>query len=214
MKPVVISLGGSVIVPDRIHVRFLKEFAQLLKRLPGKFIITTGGGRPAREFMAVAKQFAKERKLIDAVGIAATRLNANLVAATLPGAVINPDPTARVPFRKFLISHGWLPGSSSDYDAVLLAKTYGSPTIINVTNVPHVYDKDPRKFKDAKPFTELSWKKALQVMPPWEPGAHAPFDPVAGKLASRFGKEVIVLKGIANLARCLQGKPFEGTRIR
>lgn len=214
MKTWVMSLGGSVIVPDRINVAFLKQFSRLLQRTPGRFVISTGGGKTARDYINAARRFTTEKETVDLTGIAATALNAQLVAATLPDAVVVHNPSVRAKFGRFLVSHGWLAGSSSDYDAVLLSRAYATGTIINITNVPYIYDKDPKKHKNARPLKELTWSQALRILPVWESGAHAPFDPIAGRLAQKLGKEVIVLKSIANLKKCLESKPFEGTRIR
>ena len=82
-KTVVISLGGSIIVPDRIQVAFLKKFKEfILKFLKKdyKFIIVTGGGSTARNYIKAADRVTKindEDK--DWLGIHATRLNAHLL---------------------------------------------------------------------------------------------------------------------------------------
>jgi uridylate kinase len=98
----------------------------------------------------------------------------------------------------------------------LLAKTYNSDTIINLTNIDYVYDKDPNKFKDAKPFKEISWKDYLKLIEQkWIPGLSAPFDPIASKLAQKFKFKVVILNGkkIKNLKNYLENKKFTGTII-
>lgn len=52
--------------------------------------------------------------------------------------------------EKILIAGGWKPGFSTDYDAVLLTKTYGFDMIINLTTIDMFMKKDPNKFKYAK----------------------------------------------------------------
>ena len=50
---VVISLGGSLIVPDKIDVSFVKDFVALIKNKVSqghKFGIICGGGHVAREY--------------------------------------------------------------------------------------------------------------------------------------------------------------------
>jgi uridylate kinase len=127
------------------------------------------------------------------------------------------NPKEKISFKeKILIAAGWKPGFSTDYDAVLLAKTYGSDTIINLTNVDYVYDKDPNKFKFAKPFKEISWKDYLKLIEQkWIPGMSAPFDPIASKLAQKFKFKVIILNGrkLKNLENYLENKNFTGTII-
>ncbi|MCX6710850.1 MAG: UMP kinase, partial [Candidatus Woesearchaeota archaeon] len=58
-ETVVISLGGSIIVPEDIDVQFLKRFRNtILKhiRRGKRFIIIAGGGRTARIYMNAAEK--------------------------------------------------------------------------------------------------------------------------------------------------------------
>ena len=59
---------------------------------------------------------------------------------------------------------GWKPGWSTDYDAVLIAKNHNVKTIINLTNIDYVYDKNPGEFPDAKPMKELDWKSFKTIV--------------------------------------------------
>jgi uridylate kinase len=49
----------------------------------------------------------------------------------------------------------------------------------------------------------------------WSPGSHAPFDPIAAKLASELGVKVFYLNGVHldTLEKALNGKTFVGTTI-
>ena len=52
MKTIVISLGGSIVVPEEIDIKFLTEFKNMIERLIKKgyrFIIICGGGSIARD---------------------------------------------------------------------------------------------------------------------------------------------------------------------
>ncbi len=77
-KLVVISLGGSIVFPKNINVRFLKNFQKLVNgevKQGRKFIIVVGGGCFARVFQDAAEKLCKisdEEK--DWIGIRATRL--------------------------------------------------------------------------------------------------------------------------------------------
>jgi uridylate kinase len=220
----VISLGGSLLVPGEIDIKFLKKFKNIIEReikLGKKFIIIVGGGKTARNYQNAAKSLAKvSNEDLDWLGIHATRINAHLLLTIFRKYAyyrIIKNPKEKVEFKeKILVAAGWRPGFSTDYDAVLLAKTYGSDTIINLTNVDYVYDKDPNKFKDAKPFKEISWKDYLKLIDQkWIPGMSAPFDPVASKLAQKFKFKVVILNGkkLKNLKNYLENRKFKGTLI-
>jgi uridylate kinase len=223
-KIYVISLGGSLVVPNEINIKFLSLFKNIIEKKikeNKKFIIIVGGGKTARNYQNAAKALTKvSNEDLDWLGIHATRINAHLLLTIFRKYAyfrIIKNPKEKISFKeKILIAAGWKPGFSTDYDAVLLAKTYGSDTIINLTNVDYVYDKDPNKFKSAKPFKEISWKDYLKLIEQkWIPGMSAPFDPIASKLAQKFKFKVIILNGrkLKNLENYLANKTFKGTII-
>jgi uridylate kinase len=224
MSKIVISVGGSLICPDDIDIIFLKNFYKIItKQLKQnkKFILITGGGKIARNYQKAVQKITKvSNKELDWLGIQATKINAQLLLTIFKifaHKKIITNPKEKINFKeKILIASGWKPGFSTDYDAVLLAKTYGSDTIINLTNIDYVYDKDPNKFKDAKPFKEISWKDYLKLIDQkWTPGMSAPFDPVASKLAQKFKFKVVILNGkkLKNLKNYLENRKFKGTII-
>lgn len=226
----VLSLGGSLIVSQTgIHTDFLKKFNAFIRnkvRAGARFFIVCGGGRTARNY-AEATRAVSGRRLtdedLDWLGIHATRLNAHLIRTifrdvSYPRLIKDyrsiPNGTTHYPV---VIGAGWKPGWSTDYDAVLLAKRFGVKTVINLTNTDLIYDKDPRKFKDAKPIPRMTWDEVLKTIGrTWKPGMNTPFDPIAAKLAKRLGLRVISCNGadLKNLDRVLRGKPFVGTEIR
>ncbi|NTW22041.1 UMP kinase [Candidatus Falkowbacteria bacterium] len=221
----IISLGGSLIVPDGIDTAFLKGFKRLIDGLTAKgqrFVIICGGGRTARVYQSAAKSVIKlTDEDIDWLGIHATRINSHLMRTifyqTAHPAIIK-DPTEKIDFKEsVLIAAGWKPGWSTDYDAVLIAEQLGAKRLINLSNIEYVYDRDPKKFKDAKKIEMSNWQDFRKLLPEkWSPGSNSPFDPIASKLAERLGMEVDILDGkdLKNLKLCLQEKKFKGTTIR
>jgi uridylate kinase len=223
--PVVISLGGSLVVPSSgIDIRFLKAFRALVLReiKNGKrFILIVGGGSTARAYMNAANAVTPlASDDMDWLGIHATRINGHLLRAVfrkVANPVMMKDPRKRVPWTEpVLVAAGWKPGRSTDDIAVRLAHLYGAQTIINLTNIARVYDRDPAKYPDAKPFDRLDWKTYRKIVgAKWSPGSNAPFDPVASRLAHHFGMRVVVAKGtdLKNVKKVLDGKKFVGTEI-
>ncbi|GIW66098.1 MAG: uridylate kinase [Candidatus Parcubacteria bacterium] len=222
MKIFVISLGGSLTVPQEIDIKFLKKFKKIIDAMDGKkFIIIVGGGRTARNYQRAAKKIVNiTNEDLDWLGIHATRLNAHLLLTIFRDKAyyrIIKNPKEKVNFKEqILIAAGWKPGFSTDYDAVLLAKTYNSNIILNLTNIDYVYDKDPNKYKDAKPFKNISWNDYLKLIKNnWIPGISVPFDPIASRLAKNLKFKVVVINGkkINNLRKFLENKKFNGTII-
>jgi len=217
----VISVGGSLIVPDTIDTDFLSKFKKIILNQNKKFIIICGGGKTARRYQEAARKITTLRRNdVDWLGIHSTRLNSHLMR-TIFKEIAHPriikNPTEKIYFNeKILIASGWKPGFSTDYDAVLLAENFKVKKLVNLTNVDYVYNKDP-KFKDAKPIKEISWKEFRKLLPDkWDPGLNAPFDPVAAKEAEQHGMEVIIMNGkkLKNFENYLNGKEYIGTKIK
>jgi uridylate kinase len=223
-EKIIISLGGSIIVPDEVNYNFLKKFrGMIVKNLKNydKIVIVAGGGKVCRKYNSAAEKVTKiPPEELDWLGIAATKLNAELIRVIFGklayDRVVN-NPHQKIDtHKKLIIGSGYVPGSSSDLDAVILAEHYGAETVINLSNISHVYNKDPRKYKDAKAIGAMTWSEFKQVIGgKYKPGMNAPFDPVAAKRAEKAGIRVVVMKGtnLANFKRFLQKKPFSGTVI-
>lgn len=221
---VVISLGGSILVPGNPDVAYLKKIRKLLiKHMDEmRYIVVVGGGKIARKYMQAGDKVVElneEEK--DWIGIYATRLNAALLRVVLKDRCHNKiviDPTRKAAFKEdILIGAGYLPGFSSDYDAVLLARQYDVKTIVNLTNIDYVYDKDPRKYKSARPFKDIRWKDYLKIVGRrFKAGMNAPFDPEAAKLAMKYRMKVLIVNGyeLDNFDKLLYGEIFRGTIIQ
>jgi uridylate kinase len=224
-KTTVISLGGSLIVPEGgIDTAFVRKFRALINRrarAQRRFVLVTGGGTVCRQYQRAA---SKVRKMtlqdLDWLGIHVTRLNAQFMRLMFGDKAhkdIVTDPTAPIRVSKpVVIGAGWKPGCSTDYDAVLLAKRFGADTLINLTNTDYVYDSDPRRNKSARPIREISWKEYRKMFgTKWVPGLNSPFDPIAAGMAQRLGLKVLILNGrkLKNLEAALDGKKFTGTVI-
>ncbi len=225
---IVVSLGGSLLVPDAIDTNFVAAFKSLIVsevELGKRFILITGGGKTARRYIDAASQVSditNDDK--DWLGIHATRMNAHFIRTVFRDHAhprINTNPHDLEDFygaeEPILVAGGWRPGHSTDFDAVLLGKYLGAKKIINLSNIDYVYDRDPRQFSDAKPLENMCWSAFRELVgSTWDPGMNAPFDPIAAKLAEGENMEVMILNGqnLDNLRLALDGQPCIGTVIR
>ena len=222
-KTIIISLGGSLIFPEHLDKNFLINFKKIIQKYIKKryrFVIICGGGKLARNFQQAASKVRKlSNEKLDWLGIQATKINAYSLKSIFGGMVnefIVTNPNAKLKFQKnVIIAAGWKPGWSTDYDAVLLAKNFGIKEIINMSNVDYVYDKDPKKYKDAKKIQKINWKDFMKLInQKWKPGINVPFDPVAAKEAWKSKLRVYVIgKDLKNLESLLERKRFRGTTI-
>ena len=223
---IVVSVGGSLIVPDQIDVSFLKHFRELLlkKTAAGSsFFIIAGGGRLSRNYQeatAVVRDGDFSQEDSDWLGIHATRLNAQLLRSVFieeAQARIVKNPTHRVRGKEsIIVGSGWKPGNSTDYCAVMAAKTLGATKLVNLSNIDYVYTADPRKDPTATKIEKINWADFRKLIPEeWDPGLSSPFDPVAAKEAESLGLEVAIINGasLGEFENYLDSKPFVGTVI-
>lgn len=221
---VVVSVGGSLIVPDHIDTEFLARFKSLILEKVQRgftFTIITGGGKTARRYQDAANAVTPlSPQDLDWIGIHSTRLNAQLLRNIFVGYAhpqIIKNPTIDIEADEpIIIAAGWQPGFSTDHDAVLMAKNLGATRLVNLSNIDYVYDSDPKKNPDAKKIEKISWAEFRKLIPEeWDPGLSSPFDPVAAKEAEVLGLEVAIINGtkLDEFSNYLDGKPFIGTVI-
>lgn len=225
---IIISLGGSLLVPESIDDVFVANFKKFIVshiKKGYRFILVTGGGRTARKYIESAATVTKiNDEDRDWLGIHATRMNAHLVRTIFREYAhprINTNPHDLEDFysapEPILVAAGWRPGFSTDFDAVVLGKYLGVKRIVNLSNIERVYDKDPRHHSDATPFDRLSWKEFRKIVgKKWNPGMNVPFDPIASAMAEEEEMEVAIMNGgdLDNVTGYIAGKKFVGTLIK
>lgn len=223
----VISVGGSLVVPNGIDTQFLKGLNtfiqdQLANHKNRQFFLVIGGGVIARNYRDAGREVVGHelsRDDMDYLGIHATKLNAHLVRTIFKDVahpyILKHYEIIRKVAEPVVVAAGWKPGWSTDYCAIMLCEDYDMRTVVNLSNIDQVYDKDPNKFQDAKPIEKTTWSEFRKIVgDEWIPGMNAPFDPVAAKRAEELGVKVVVLgSDFKNLANYFEGKEFVGTTI-
>ncbi len=226
-ETIIMSVGGSLIVPDQIDTTFLTELKNLITEQATtygrRFIIIAGGGKTARRYQEAASVVAPlTRDDLDWLGIHSTHLNGHLLRTIFRDIayhimIKNPDEVVDVPAHyRVIIAAGYRPGCSTDLRAIQIAEKIGAKTVINLSNTDYVYTDNPHTNPDAVKIEDITWTEFRKLIPDeWEPGLSAPFDPVAAKVAERDGIEVAQINGLKleHLRDYLAGQTFVGTRI-
>jgi len=225
MKIVVISLGGSLIVPEKIDFNFLDLFKKTLRRFykDYKFVIVCGGGTIARKYINALNYEHKSEKELSIAGIRATRMNAMFMMQffgkeandTLP---LNMEEVRSNLHKNKLVICGALryaEKSTSDGTAAKLANFLGTE-FINMTNITGLYTKNPLTHDDAKFIPHETWKrfeKRANKMK-HKAGQHFVLDQSASTLIRKHKiKTYIIGKDLKNLENILKNKKFVGTTI-
>src|SRR3989344_3803811 len=131
MRKIVISLGGSAIVQEKINVDFILKFKEVIRKFKDdKFVIVVGGGKPCRMYMDSLGNAGKGFFLSTQIGVYYTYLNASLVEAffseDLNKKIFIPrnyeEFDKQFKENKMVFTGGIIPGSTTDGTAVEIAE--------------------------------------------------------------------------------------------
>lgn len=225
-RVIVLSLGGSQIIPDDINLNYLKKFKIILKKHTKnyKFIVVCGGGSVARKYISALKEIGINETLQSMAGISATRMNARFM-----NYFFNIDPKLGIPhthktLRKYINSNDiifcgaleYRPNQTSDSTAAEIAKEFKAD-FINITNIKGLYDKNPKEFKDAKFIPEIGWKEFEKMAnkSKFKPGQHFVLDQTASTIIKKYQIPTYITGNDLNqLDNLLSNKKFSGTIIK
>ena len=224
-KTIVLSLGGSLIVPEKVNPKWLEQFKKVIEKSYNqyKFVVVCGGGFVAREYITILKYEHKSKKQQSFAGIAATRMNARLMMQLFGSPANSELPITMKEVKNMLVKNKavfcgalrYAPSQTSDSTAANLA-SYLKTDFINITNVSGLYSSNPLKSKNAKFISKISWqnfeKKARSIK--YKPGQHFVLDQKAAMLIKKHKiKTYIVGSNLKNLDNLLNNKHFRGTVI-
>ncbi|WP_423793060.1 UMP kinase [Methanocaldococcus indicus] len=203
---IVFDLGGSVIMPENPSSEKIKEYAKVFKKLKDEgheIAIVVGGGKTARDYIRLARELNANDSLCDTLGILSTRLNALILAIALNDYSIKKIPTnfeeAEIILStgKIPVLGGTHPAHTTDAVAAGLAEFINADLLVIGTNVDGVYNKDPKKFKDAKKYSKLSFEELVNIAisSSLKAGSSSVIDPLAAKIIERAKIKTVVVKG-------------------
>ena len=224
-KVVVLSLGGSLIIPDGIDVSYLKKFRGVIRKNSKnyKFIVVCGGGSIARKYIGALKKIGINEVLQSYAGISSTRTNARFMSYFFNQNQLSGIPQKMGEIHKCLSKQDvvfcgaleYKPNQTSDSTAAEIARHFKS-TFVNLTNVSGLYDKNPKELKNAKFISEISWRdfNRLANKIKYKPGQHFVLDQTAAKIIKRHKIPTYILgKDARQLDNFLNGRKFVGTEI-
>ncbi len=225
MERTVISLGGSILVRNEDDAAFIDGFRKMLSSFPKerKFIIITGGGRTARDYIGIGRELGSDEATLDWVGIGATRLNSWLMISCLgPECYPRPVETLEEALEasssyRFVVGGGTHPGHTTDTVAALIAERWKADSFLNLTAVNGAYTADPNKDSTAEKIPEMTSVELMELVSGTVSGAgsHSVMDPIASKIIHRAGLNTYIMNGrdLDSVMNCLDGGDFDGTVV-
>ena len=223
MEKVVVSIGGSILVPGENDAEFIRRLADMLKEVSKEvqLAIVCGGGKTARYYAGIAKDLGGDTYDQDILGIAATRMNAQLLCLALgdmPDSITgDAEETAKMSAPgKVVVMGGTVPGHTTDAVSAMVAASMKADRIVNGTAVDAVYTDDPRKNPDAKKITSMTIDQLGDIVYK-EHGASksSVFDPLGVKLAKENSIDILIIDGrnLDELRNAILGKEIRGTFV-
>ena len=222
---VVLSLGGSVLVPEP-GVDRVEAYADVIAGLRTEDVsvgTVVGGGGVARDYIEAARSHGANEIELDYIGIDVTRLNARLLIAALDGPVVAQPPTdypaaaEAIQRGETVVMGGIVPAQTTDAVSAALAEYIDADRLVYATSVDGVYDVDPTTDDGATRFETLTAGELVAHIAELEmtAGASAPVDVLAAKIIQRSGVETLVLDGTdpAAVERAIRTGEFEGTAV-
>jgi uridylate kinase len=224
MKSLVISLGGSVLVPNLSENR-ISEYAAVLRQISEKHrvFVVVGGGGEARKYIDAMRSLGVDEGTCDEIGIMVTRLNATLLIAALgdsayPG--IAEDQTTALEYGvsgRIVVMGGVTPAQTTDAVAAVLAERSKAEVLVNLTSVDGIYSADPKSDASATRYTHLTPDRLSEIVGGnrLNAGSNTVMDAIAVKIIQRSGIPLIVLDGRLpkNLPDAIISGKFNGTIV-
>ena len=224
--PVALSVGGSILSTDESGAEYVARLADLLRARGREFplVVTTGGGRTAREYIRLGRTLGLTEFELDEIGIDVTRLHARLLAARIgPPTPAVPPTTVAEAVRELrhgspVVMGGTEPGHTTDGVAALVAARLRAVRFVNATREAGLFDSDPRRHPGARRIDRLDFPAFREIVhrhSPGEAGQEFLFDRLAADTLERARIPIAIVDGrdLENLDAALRGAPFRGTRI-
>ncbi len=180
----------------------MEELRKLKKRFK-HLVVVVGGGPIARSYINAARVLKANRSLQDILGLEAAKLNARLLIAGLGGeAYPRPPDTLEEALEqtttgRIVVAGGFQPGQSTAMVAALLAEAINASKLLVASTVDGVYDRDPRRYPNAKLLRRLKYYELRRVLQQSvEPGHYELLDYQAISILERSCIKCVVFNGL------------------
>lgn len=228
VKIYVVKLSGSLFFSSQFE-GVVKACVTTVGRSKSKrLVLVAGGGISARRYIQAGSKFLADESSLDEIGIAISRLNATVLKGAMGKFAFGSVPQnlnevvdalkigPNVRQQRIITCGGLHPGQSTNAVAALIAEKTDAEQFINATDVDAVYDRDPRRFKQAKKLRSVSVEKLADMLRGGsvQAGTYDLMDQIALKIIARSKIPTSIVKCDPKiLERALAGKTVPGTKI-
>ena len=208
----VIKIGGSLLFNENkeLNLKKIKEFCDIFENTLGSdtVVIICGGGIIAREYINAVRSIDENEAVCDSFGIELSRINAKLIISFLKEKAYPLVPKSveelslAMLFKKIIAMGGLQPGQSTTSVAVEVAEFINVNQLVILTDVEGIYDKDPKKYENARLIPKLSYKELQNLIlsssgdKQAAAGEYRIFDAVSLQILKRSKIEAHIMSGI------------------
>ncbi|MFW9973051.1 MAG: UMP kinase, partial [Candidatus Odinarchaeota archaeon] len=161
----------------------------------------------AREYINIVRSFQGNESLCDTFGIELSRINSKLLIAYFQDFAYPLVPksmeelSSALLFGKIIVMGGLQPGQSTTSVALEVAEFIDAEELVILTDVNGIYNKDPKKYKDAKLLKSLTYNELQEIIINFSgdtqaaAGEYRIFDAVSLQILKRSKIKTIVMSG-------------------
>lgn len=224
MATIVLSLGGSILIPG-LDSPNIKPYIPVLSKISEnhRLFVVVGGGGEARRYIELARTLGVDEASSDELGILVTRLNATILVQALGSAawpevvLSHTQALAAAESGKIVVMGGITPGQTTDAVAAVLAERANASVFFNLTSVDGIYSADPRYDPSATRYDIISPSELLEIVIHQQAraGVNTVMDIVAVKMVERCKIPLIVMDGRdpESLLRAVESGIWKGTVV-
>lgn len=221
---ITIDIGGSLLFKENNYdFNFISNLCNILKELKkeNEICVVVGGGKLAKNAIRNVRKFFPNDSYLDMLGIDFTRVNARIISLMLGDESIKTIPKSLEECiliqnsEKIMVCGGFQPGQTTDAVSAIIAEFFNHDILIVASDVDGIYNKDPKKYRDAKLIKKIERKNLGSIITSMEAGISIPLDPVAVSIISRARYKVFFINGkkLGNIKNVIEGKNVNGTII-
>lgn len=209
----VTKIGGSLLynLDLTFNENFLKKLITWFERSReryDKIVIVVGGGKISRHIGQQVGKFTTTDEDQHRIGMQATVMNAEIIRSILAeDSIIVPKTLGEAmevlmnDSNRFIVAGGFKAGWSTDMSAAVLANIIGEKKIHKLSNIDHIYTKDPANDPTAVIMKDIKWEEYFDHFgilvddPTQKPNENTPIGAVCAKFAMQKGLSFFVSGG-------------------
>lgn len=212
---IVIKIGGSVSIGENgPNYSYFRQLLPVLNRLKKhhQLIVVIGGGRLTRSYGKTIENFNLVDREKEEIFIQLIKANVSFLAGLLK---IRPIfSLGSVGQNTTGVIGGIAPGRSTDANGAMAAKKIRADLFIKLTDVDGVYNRDPKKFRNARKLNDIRFSDMKKLAVKGSPNKYGVLDKLATKTLSQGRIKTIIINGKdpRNIEKALRGEKI-GTTI-